>query len=125
QNGRGGEGLPHALDADKCSVRLQRTDSQALAEREGIGLVKLHVIDLDEEVLVERVRALLRHRDAVAINVHLHTELEIDSAVAVEVDAIRLPAVGQPVAIEVDDVAGRIEAPWAGNRPRQAPGGSR
>ena len=65
----------------------------------------LHVVDLEEDVLVQRVGA---HR----------RQVEVDRPVAVGVDAVLLPEVGQRVAVGVrrllaDDERERVAGLWA------------
>src|SRR5262249_22606744 len=105
---RRSEGLPDALDPDRRHGLL-------LAQGLRIGLVIGHPTNLDEEVLVVRVGALLRERRReAAVDVDLGAQFEVHRAVAVEVNAsaarvatvIRLPAVGKPVTVRVfDDTA--------------------
>ncbi len=65
------EGLPDALDSDGDVVD-ERRRALRLAQGLGVGLVILHVVDLDEEVLVGRAGALAwRESDAVAVRVDL------------------------------------------------------
>src|SRR6266508_1284822 len=86
------EGLSHALDADA-------RDALRLAQGQGVGLVILHPVDLDEEVLVVRVGAFGAVGDTIAVRVDLHAEREVDGSIAVEVDAARLPAVRKAVTV--------------------------
>ena len=110
------EGLPDALDSDGDVVD-ERRRALRLAQGLGVGLVILHVVDLDEEVFVVRASALGGVGDAVTVGVNWHTEPDVDHPVAVEIDAApaRLPAVGETVAVRVDDVPIGVEAAHARN----------
>ena len=87
RDGRRREGLPDALDSDGDIVDERRRGLR-LAQGLGVGFVILHVVDLDEEVLVGRdgANAVVRSDAAPPIRVYLGAELEIDGAVTIEVD---------------------------------------
>src|SRR5262249_36538342 len=105
---RRSQSLPDALDPHPGHALL-------LAQGLRIGLVIGHPANLDEEVLVVWVSALLlegRGDIRVAIDVDLRAQCEVPRAVAVEINAsgsersaaalVRLPAVGEPVTVCVD-----------------------
>src|SRR5262249_30987471 len=119
---RGPKGLLDALDPDEFSIR-DRVGGLGLGEGRGVGLMKLHVVDLDEEVFVGRVGTLPPRWVRVdAVPGHVDAEGEVDVVVTVEVDATRLPAVGESVAVRVDDDSGvLIETPGSGNGAGRAP----
>ena len=112
------EGLPDALDSDRDVVD-ERRRALRLAQGLGVGLVMLHVVDLDEEVFVARAGALSGVGDAVTVGVNWHAEPDVDNPIAVEIDAAaaRLPAVGESVTVRVDDVPLASKQPARGTAP--------